>query len=103
MRLENSLRPDEAINSKGMVMTMARLILTLCSLTCIICSGCQQARTPNKYLIPQGYVGWVCVEYSVKGAPTLPSVSGYNVIRVPMNGDLKTSSIPQSGSAIDEF
>lgn len=86
-------------------MALTRLLFTLCCFVFLLFTvlGCQQPRTPNKYLIPQGYVGWVCAEYNVKGVPPLPRVRGYNVIQVPPSGHLKTSSVPQSGAAVDEF
>lgn len=65
--------------------------------------GCGDTRIANRYLIPDGYVGWVCVEYRVRHEKPLVKVNGYNIIQIPTNGFAKTSSIPESGSAVDEF
>jgi len=50
------------------------------------------AGTPEKHLIPDGYVGWVSVEYGVPGAPALPVEDGWLVFRYGADGRLETSS-----------
>ncbi|WP_051655122.1 DUF6843 domain-containing protein [Deinococcus marmoris] len=60
-------------------------------------------RTPDLFLIPQGYSGWVLVEYEVKGAPSLKLLDGYRVFPVSSNGLFKTSSGQPQGWAQDVY
>lgn len=60
-------------------------------------------RRPNRYLIPEGFVGWVRIDYEVEGAPELPIEDGFRVYRIPSSGLLQTSSAVQSGWASDEY
>lgn len=60
-------------------------------------------RKPNRYLIPEGFVGWVRIDFEVEGAPELPVESGFLVYRVPPTGHLETSSAIESGWASDEY
>jgi hypothetical protein len=46
----------------------------------------------NIWLIPEGCVGWVVVEYGVPDAPALPMEDGFGVITVPPSGRVLTSS-----------
>lgn len=57
---------------------------------------------PYKFLIPEGYVGWVRVDFYVQGAPALPIEEGYYVIKVPDTGRLSTSS-PDMLARGDEY
>ena len=60
-------------------------------------------RRPCRYLIPEGYVGWVRIDFAVKGAPALPDQDGYSVFKFPPNGKLETSSDIEYGAAADEY
>jgi hypothetical protein len=55
------------------------------------------------FLIPEGYTGWVRVEFEIPGAPALPTESGQTVIKVPASGVLKTSSAEQAGLANNDY
>jgi hypothetical protein len=48
--------------------------------------------TPRRYLVPSGYVGWVTIEYDVKGAPPIARNGKYLLFKIPKSGRLKTSS-----------
>jgi uncharacterized protein DUF6843 len=65
--------------------------------------GCEQQRRPSRYLIPDGYVGLVSIEYRVKGAPPLPIEDGFYLVKLPPGGLLKTSSAIEYGVAKDEY
>lgn len=52
----------------------------------------KRRRLPYRFLIPEGYVGWVRVDFGVAGAPPLPAEDGYYVLKIPLTGRLKTSS-----------
>lgn len=55
------------------------------------------------FLIPEGYTGWVRVEFEIPGAPPLLTQSGHTLIKIPPAGTLKTSTPEQSGSVNDEY
>lgn len=75
------------------------LLLSLASLA----SGCAKQRRPSRFIVPDGYVGWVKVYYNVKDAPALPLEEGYYLLKFPDSGILKTSSAPEYGEASDEY
>ena len=55
------------------------------------------------FFIPEGYSGWVRVEFEIPGAPTLPSEAGHTVLKIPASGTLKTSSPEEYGWARDYY
>ncbi len=66
--------------------------------------GAGHGRRPSsRYLIPDGYVGWVRVEYNVGGAPPLPMEGGRFIFRFLPSAFLQTSSPEHFGWAKDEF
>jgi hypothetical protein len=60
-------------------------------------------RTPERFLVPDGYQGWVRVEFRQKGAPALPMEDGRLLFKINAQGTMRTSSDPQSGHGKDEF
>jgi hypothetical protein len=56
-----------------------------------------------RFLIPEGYTGWVHVEFEIPGAPALPAEDGQTVLKIPASGTLKTSSPEQYGWARDNY
>jgi hypothetical protein len=56
-----------------------------------------------RFLIPEGYRGWVRVEFEVPGMPPLPTEGGQTVIKIPPSGLLRTSSPEQYGWARDTY
>ena len=56
-----------------------------------------------RFLIPEGYSGWVRVEFEVPGASILPAEAGQTVVKVPYSGLLRTSSQEQYGWAKDDY
>ena len=66
-------------------------------------SGAVTARHPNRYLVPDGYIGWLEIKYGQKGAGDLPLINGAIVCKFPPSGLLETSSALELGSARDEY
>jgi uncharacterized protein DUF6843 len=60
-------------------------------------------RHSSRFLIPEGYVGWVRIEFQVVGAPVLPIERGVDVFRIPPSGLLRTSSPEEFGWAKDQY
>ena len=77
-------------------------IVSLFSAFCFTVA-CQETRHPDRFLIPEGYVGWVTVIYNVKGAPVLRQEGNYRLYEIPPDGRLVTSSFIEWGSALDQF
>ena len=63
------------------------------------------ANTPkrDRYLIPEGYAGWLCVTYSVSGAPPLKIEDGFRLIKFSSSGVVDTSTEGMPGKYKDEF
>jgi hypothetical protein len=57
----------------------------------------------SRFLIPEGYTGWIRIEFEVPGAPTLPTQNGQYVLRIPQDSVLQTSSPEQYGWANDQY
>lgn len=64
--------------------------------------GCDSGhRRPAKIYIPEGYIGWVRIEYGVQGAPKLKTdfLGPWEYQKVPQSGLLQTSSELGDGAA----
>jgi uncharacterized protein DUF6843 len=57
----------------------------------------------SRFLIPEGYTGWIRIEFEVQGAPPLPMEGGQYVLKIPSDGVLRTSSAEQYGWAKDQY
>jgi hypothetical protein len=87
-----------------------RISVGVCSLAALIgLSGwlafsAQSYRRPSsRFEIPDGYVGWVRVEFQETGAPVTPEERNQYVYRIPPGGILRTSSPERYGWAKDEY
>ena len=61
----------------------------------VLCIGgiaCSRSRS-ERWIIPAGYVGWLRLDYSVKGAVPLPIENGRYVVRLPSSGRIATSTV----------
>jgi hypothetical protein len=61
------------------------------------------ASTPYRFLIPEGYVGWVRVDFDVPTAPPLTIEKGYYIFKFPKSGRLQTSSSDSVESRRNQF
>ncbi|HEX2687258.1 MAG TPA: hypothetical protein VHN14_11595 [Kofleriaceae bacterium] len=71
--------------------------------TIIVLCACHQEpkhAIPTIYELPNGFTGWVTVEYAVPAAAALPEERGARVIRIPPDARLQTSS-PQWLGIVD--
>jgi len=71
----------------------------------VISAGCQEKeRRPSRYLIPEGYVGWVRINFNVKDATPVPFEDGHYLFKFPASGLLETSSDIEYGvSSGDDY
>lgn len=60
------------------------------------------ARHPVKYLIPEGYTGWIKIKRG-EDAPQLRLVDGKYICQIPPSGVLATSTLTEDGWATDEY
>lgn len=60
-------------------------------------------RPPERYLIPNGYTGWVRVNFREKDASPLNGENGHRVLKFNSQGTTATSSDPPSGHGNDDF
>lgn len=88
----------------------ARILVGVATLIFVICLGVwfginTRSSTPRslRFLIPEGYRGWVRVEFETRGAPPLAEDAGQTVVKIPSSGSLKTSSPEQYGWAKDSY
>jgi hypothetical protein len=81
-----------------------QLPVALClSFAVLLALACEKRRQPCRYLIPEGFVGWVLIEYNVDGASLPREETGFLVLEVPTSGMLSIPGSPQSGWAQDEY
>jgi len=64
--------------------------------------GAPMSRHPVKYLIPEGYIGWVKIKHGEDASP-LKLLNGKFVCQIPPDGVLNTSSQLEDGWAKDEY
>lgn len=66
-------------------------------------SARNSAYRSSRFLIPEGYTGWVRIEFEVQGAPPVPIEGSQYVLTIPSDGVLRTSSAEQYGWAKDHY
>src|ERR1700693_288576 len=59
--------------------------------------------TPERWIISAGHVGWLRLDYSVKGAPPLPLEHGRYVVRMPLSGRMATSTVNEPSVDDNEY
>jgi hypothetical protein len=80
-------------------------IISLIAVTLVGFSGTRQEQRgrPSRYLIPEGYVGWVKINFRIKGASALPVEDDHYLLKFPASGLLETSSDMEYGVASDDY
>ncbi len=59
--------------------------------------------TPQRFLIPAGYTGWVHLDFRQAEAPPLPFEAGRRLLKIAPDGTLRTSSDPPTGFERQDF
>ncbi len=57
----------------------------------------------NRYLIPEGYRGWLCTTYLAESKFPLPIEDGFRLVKFDQSGVVQTSSEGLAGKLKDEF
>ncbi len=97
------LFPDRTNRPARIFFGIAMLILVIGSGVWFGTNGRNSSPRSFRFLIPEGYRGWVRVEFEIPGMPPLPTEAGLTVIKIPPSGILKTSSPEQYGWARDTY
>ncbi len=71
-----------------------KIRLGIVAVMAILATGCNEEKKgiADRYLIPDGYIGEIRVEYGVKNAPALPLEEGRHLLVIPRSGSLQTST-----------
>ena len=80
-----------------------RGFLVVAALLTTACGRLGNSRTPCVYEIPEGYRGWVLIQYSKTTCPPIAERDGKLVFPIPSKGYLCTSTPFETGWARDEF
>jgi hypothetical protein len=73
-------------------------LVIVCIFLVSACEDDPSGSRPTKTYVPQGYVGWIKVEYNVPGAQPLPKdlLGAWQYISIPETGLLRTSDTVSS-------
>jgi hypothetical protein len=88
---------------KKLLMSSVSWWLAVCCFAPFSAACQEQPRRPSLYLIPEGYVGWVRIDFRVESAPPLLLEDGYYVFKFPPTGVIQTSSAFEEGYAEDKY
>ena len=95
--------PDRTRRPVRISISLATLVLVIGLVAWFTLSSRDMSSRSLRFLIPEGYSGWVRVEFEVSGAPPLLSDAGQTVLKIPATGVLRTSSPEQYGWAEDYY
>jgi len=95
--------PDGARRSARIFVGIATVVIVIGMVAWLSISARNASRRSLRFLIPEGYSGWVRVEFEISGAPALTSEGGQTVVKIPPTGRLMTSSPEQYGWARDSY
>lgn len=82
-----------------MLLSWAARAVLVATLACGVAACSPDARTQDaesrclpmyRFLVPEGYVGWIRVDFNAKDAPALPVEGDHLVFRIPESGYLRT-------------
>lgn len=84
------------------------LIICLITIALVFFTICffqnKDKRSINIYLIPNGFVGWIEIEYGQSSYPIANKINDKNVFEIPSSGVLRISNKePEYGWAEDEY
>ena len=88
----------------SLVMTVALIVAaTGYPLVTIVRKSPKKKLLPTRYLLPEGYIGWVRIEYNIDRALPLPIEDAHCVLRIPEIGILATSSELDYSRVADDY
>ena len=58
---------------------------------------------PSRFLVPEGFAGWVLIDCNIASAPIATSDGGFKIFKISSEGVLSTSSLGPEPGADDEY
>jgi hypothetical protein len=95
--------PDRAGRPARILVGVFTLIFLTGAGVRLITSVRNSTRPSSRFLIPEGYTGWVRIGFEVNGASSLPMEGNEYIVKIPADGKLQTSSPEQYGWARDHY
>jgi hypothetical protein len=95
--------PDRAGHPARILVGVFTLIFLTGAGLWLITSVRNSTRPSSRFLIPDGYTGWVRIGFEVNGASPLPMNHNEYLVQIPADGKLQTSSPEQYGWAQDKY
>ncbi len=102
-RITNWLFPTAVRPATRNTAVIGTVALVLAIIVLVSINARHSIRRSSKFMVPEGYVGWVRVEFQVKDAPPLPLDGAEYLLKFPPSGVLKTSSPEEYGWANDHY
>ncbi len=94
----------EATNRSARIVVGAFTLALLTGLALWLSVSARNSTRPaSRFLIPEGYTGWVRIEFEVQDAPPLAKEDGEYIVKIPPGGVLRTSSAEEYGWARDHY
>jgi len=95
--------PETTNRSARIIVGVFTLVLLTGLALWLNVSARNSTRHSSRFLISDGYTGWIRVEFEVQGAAPLPMEDGEYVLKIPADGILRTSSREEYGWAKDHY
>jgi len=95
--------PDSTKRPTRIIVGVTTLVIVIGLVAWMSVSARTTTRRSSRFLIPEGYTGWVRVEFEVAGTPALPVEAGQYMLTISPTGLLRTSSPEQFGWANDSY
>jgi len=90
------------VEGKGIAVLAVIGLIVTGSLIWIADSTLFQKKKRDRYLIPDGYAGWLCVVHGVSNGFPLPIEDGYRIVKFPSTGVVETSSEGMPGEGFKD-
>jgi hypothetical protein len=95
--------PDAASRPTRIFVSALTVVLLISFVWWLRIGAQNSTHRSSRFLIPEGYTGWVRIEFEVQDAPPLPMEGAQYVLKIPSGGVLRTSSAEQYGWATDHY
>jgi len=81
---------------------IAKVVCAAGTIVLCLVSACQPREPRAIYLVPNGYVGWICVHYGVPDAPPLTKEGRFSVLSFDADGVVRTSDHGKPGTGYED-